>query len=88
MNRIRQNNVYGGIVMTFPEQPAVTPLPSMTVFVKDTPVWEYKQVARDLSSEKALSEDELNALGAEGWELAGILSAAPLTYFYFKRLAK
>jgi hypothetical protein len=74
--------------MSFPEQPAVTPLPSMTVFVKDTPVWEYKQVVRDMNSAQALNEDELNALGAEGWEMVGILNATPLTYFYFKRLAK
>ena len=35
--------------------------------------------------EGPLSDDELNALGAEGWEMSGVAQQSPLTYFYFKR---
>jgi len=32
-----------------------------------------------------MSEDELNALGAERWELVGIVPAGGEVRFYFKR---
>jgi hypothetical protein len=31
------------------------------------------------------SEEELNALGAEGWELVGIVALPETSQFYFKR---
>jgi hypothetical protein len=62
-------------------------VPSPIVYVDENPVWEYKQLVRNLAKEKAPSEDELNALGADGWELAGIFTDSPFVYFYFKRLA-
>jgi hypothetical protein len=55
------------------------------VYVKIDPKWEYKQLVRNLASEPALTEDELNALGAGGWELAGVFSDSPAAYYYFKR---
>lgn len=55
------------------------------VFVRRKPVWEYKQVVRRLVEEKPLDEGELNQLGAEGWELSGVLIDASLAYYYFKR---
>lgn len=61
---------------------------SPIVYVKDEPAWEYKQLVRNLAKEKAPAEDELNALGADGWELAGIFTDSPFVYFYFKRLAE
>ena len=60
---------------------------SPIVYVEENPAWEYKQLVRNLAKEKAPSEDELNALGADGWELAGIFTDSPFVYFYFKRLA-
>lgn len=47
-------------------------------------VWEYKHVARALT-EEPLDEEELNALGAEGWELVGALTDGRSAHFYFKR---
>jgi hypothetical protein len=48
------------------------------------PRWEYKEVVREAST-GLLSEAELNALGADGWELAGVVPAAGQVHFYFKR---
>jgi hypothetical protein len=47
--------------------------------------WEYKQIVRDLETEKLLDEAEMNALGEEGWELTGIAQQPPRTYYYLKR---
>jgi hypothetical protein len=49
------------------------------------PRWEYKELIRDLKSEGPLSESELNALGEEHWELAGVLNEGARAHFYFKR---
>jgi hypothetical protein len=49
------------------------------------PRWEYKEVTRDLKTEGLLSEAELNALGNEHWELAGIVREGERAHFYFKR---
>jgi hypothetical protein len=42
--------------------------------------WEYKVVVQD-----AMSGEELNALGAEGWELVGVVALPEKPQFYFKR---
>ena len=70
-----------------PQSPEIPMVPSPMVYVQETVTWEYKQVTRNLSKESAMTEDELNKLGAEGWELAGILTNAKVANFYFKRLA-
>jgi len=62
-----------------PHEPRVEP-----PFVAVEPRWEYREVVRDVSA-GLLSEAELNALGADGWELAGVVPAAVQVYFYFKR---
>jgi hypothetical protein len=46
--------------------------------------WEYKAIACE-AGEEMLSEAELNALGAEHWELTGVASAGAQVHFYFKR---
>ena len=56
------------------------------IYVSDEAAWEYKQLIRNLAKEDAPTEAELNQLGADGWELAGIFSDSPFVYFYFKRL--
>ena len=48
------------------------------------PRWEYKEVVREVTG-GLLSESELNALGTERWELAGIVPAGTQVHFYFKR---
>jgi hypothetical protein len=50
-----------------------------------TPSWEYKHLERAAGGEAPLHEDELNALGAEGWELAAVIPTASAIHFYFKR---
>lgn len=49
------------------------------------PRWEYKEVIRDLAVERLLGEAELNDLGNEHWELAGIIGVDHRAHFYFKR---
>jgi len=71
---------------SFPPQPQGGLIPPPIVYVKEKTVWEYKQLIRNLAKEKAPAEDELNALGADGWELAGVFTDSPFVYFYFKRL--
>ena len=64
-----------------PQHPVRPPM----VYVEKQLKWEYKQIVRNLEKEEPLDEAELNTLGEEGWELAGIAQRAPLAYFYFKR---
>jgi hypothetical protein len=40
----------------------------------------------NLADEPTLSEDELNALGSEGWELVGVVTLPTRVQFFFKRL--
>lgn len=56
------------------------------VFVE--PAWEYKHVARSLTEQEPLGEKELNELGAQGWELAGVFTDTQSAHFYFKRLTR
>ena len=67
-----------------PKQPE--PIHPPMIYVKESLKWEYKQITRDLEKESPLSDEELNALGAEGWEMSGVAQQPPLTYYYFKRL--
>ena len=55
------------------------------IYVKKSLKWEYKQIVRNLESEQPLTENELNTLGEEGWELSGVAQQPPMAYFYFKR---
>jgi hypothetical protein len=50
------------------------------VYVYEKQRWEYKVIFQS-----ALSEEELNAQGAEGWELVGLVALPENTRFYFKR---
>ena len=43
-------------------------------------------LTRNLAKQEGPSEEELNTLGKDGWELAGIFTDSPNVYFYFKRL--
>jgi hypothetical protein len=67
--------------LTTPPSPAPhTPI----VYVRDRTVWQYKVLSRDVPLSP--SEEELNALGKEGWELTAVLSQGAVTRFYFKRM--
>jgi hypothetical protein len=66
--------------------PETVAVPTPMVYVKTKPVWEYRRIIRNLVVDEPLQEEELNKLGADGWELAGVLDDAPLAHFYLKRL--
>jgi hypothetical protein len=48
------------------------------------PLWEYREVVRGHEA-GLMTTDELNALGADHWELAGVAAAGDGVHFYFKR---
>ena len=69
-----------------PTHPAASPITPPIVYVNEKNIWEYKQLVRNLSTENAPTEDELNKLGKEGWELVGVVNDSRMTYLYFKRV--
>ncbi len=72
--------------LTGPPEPPKPPgprVPAPVVYVE--PTWEYKRVVRDLATEPAPDEAELNALGAKGCELAAAFARGTEVHFYFKR---
>ena len=78
-----------------PQRPGPQPQPALpletlppTIYVYEDPEWEYKLVTRDTSEEQLPKEEELNALGLAGWELAGTVTRGNVVYFYFKRRKK
>lgn len=70
-----------------PPPPVPPPVPDVRVqapLVYVQPVWEYKRLIVDTPP----SEAELNALGAEGWELVGVAPVAQAVQLYFKRMVR
>ena len=65
-----------------PEEKPSTPI----VYLNENPAWEYKLFIRDLELDNAPGEEEINPLGAEGWELVGIFVHANMLYCYLKRM--
>jgi hypothetical protein len=81
--------------MSLPKLPSLPPgetlSPSVTppmLYVYEDTVWEYKLLVRTRGQDELPSEEEMNALGAQGWELAGIANQQKLVHFYFKRPGK
>jgi hypothetical protein len=67
----------------------VTPLPPPHSHIEPPmipvdPLWEYREVVRGHEA-GLMTTDELNALGADHWELAGVAAAGDGVHFYFKR---
>jgi hypothetical protein len=54
------------------------------IYVYEKQRWEYKVVTVG-ERERPLSDQELNTLGKDGWELAGVVNAGSEVRFYFKR---
>jgi hypothetical protein len=72
----------------FPPRPAPAPpsgIPIEPPLVWVEPRWEYRDVVRHLVDQGPLSESELNALGAEHWELTGVVPMGEAVHYYFKR---
>lgn len=70
----------------FPSQTDVPLMPAPMIYVKESITWEYKRVTCDLKKDPALTEDDLNALGQNGWEMTGAFVDAKVAYYYFKRM--
>ena len=71
--------------LTPPPEPAPrTPPPTPVVYVPTT--WEYRHLERPLGAQPPIGEEELNTLGAEGWELASTIQVAEVAHLYFKRM--
>ena len=64
------------------------PVQAPMIYVYEPARWEYRVVVRKTDEKALLSEEELNALGAEGWELAGTATLPRQVQFYFKRVRK
>jgi hypothetical protein len=56
------------------------------IYVYEATTWEYRVVIRNIEKEVLFSEKDLNALGRDGWELAGTATLPQQVQFYFKRL--
>jgi Domain of unknown function (DUF4177) len=67
---------------TEPQRPQLQP---PTVFVYERQGWEYKVVSR-AADQAPLGQDELNALGKDGWELVGVVPMSDTVQFYLKRI--
>lgn len=63
-----------------PQEPPAPHIQTPMVYVYEKPQWEYRIIASEMT------QDELNSLGAEGWDLVGVVALPPKTQFYFKRL--
>ncbi|MQA92411.1 MAG: hypothetical protein GEU90_19660 [Gemmatimonas sp.] len=70
-----------------PPQPSPhVPLPIPMVRVRDELRWEYRRILRNLRTGDPPDAAELDALGADGWELTGLFADSPFLYLYFKRV--
>lgn len=70
-------------ILEIPQLPTPGRIVPPMVFVP--PTWEYKHVVRRVPDESLLHEAELNALGADGWELVSVSTEPTAVHFYFKR---
>ena len=65
-----------------PQQLRVQP---PTVFVYEQQQWEYHVVTSNVAGKSTPSEEVMNALGRDGWELVGVVQLRGKVQFFFKR---
>jgi hypothetical protein len=70
--------------MPQPTEPQRPQAQQPTVFVYERQGWEYRLVSKEV--DQPLTQDELNALGKDGWELVGIVALLNTVQFYLKRI--
>jgi hypothetical protein len=70
--------------MTIPRWPLTPEVRIDPPYVAVDVRWEYQEVIREIA-DGIMSEAELNTLGAQRWELVGVVSAGTRVHFYFKR---
>ena len=66
-----------------PHEPVRPHVQQPTILIYERQGWEYQVVSRNV--EQLLSQDELNTLGEDGWELVGVVHLPNTVQFYFKR---
>jgi hypothetical protein len=54
-------------------------------WVPVVPRWEYKTIVRNLETDALPTAADLDTLGTDGWELAGVAHEQTRVHFYFKR---
>ena len=70
----------------FPDQPASGAIVPPMVYVTEKTVWEHTQILRHLAKDNIPTEEELNRLGKDGWELVSTLNYSEFVYLFFKRI--
>ena len=78
--------------LEFPLRPPWSPIPPPLTprshveppVIPVDPRWEYREIVRDPATGLP-STAELDALGAEHWELVGVVPACDGVHFYLKR---
>jgi hypothetical protein len=74
------------IEIPFPPRPSQPPSARLDPpWVSIEPSWEYKELVRDPKAAGLPTEAELNELGNDRWELAGVVREDDGVHFYFKR---
>ncbi|MCI0504771.1 MAG: hypothetical protein L0Z73_01535 [Gammaproteobacteria bacterium] len=56
------------------------------VYVDEPLLWEYKHLVKAVRDQSLPAEEELNSLGAQGWELAAAFIVLNEAHFYFMRV--
>ena len=55
--------------------PVITPI----VYSREPYVWEYKTIVKGTTNRDLIDAEELQTLGADGWELVGVITMSAST---------
>lgn len=66
--------------------PPVAPVIVPVVYSREQCEWEYKTITKGTKNHGLIDTEELQTLGADGWELVGVVSTPASLVYYFKRL--